>query len=109
LCEDAGDCQWEGEPGNDQGNEPLDGGRITSMTALNYEIRVEGVVPSDVLAEIDGVRAAIQPLGTILRGTVVDQAALHGVINRLQGLGLELVEVRRLLAGAADTAHENNG
>jgi len=78
------------------------------MTALDYEIRVEGVVPSDVLAEIDGVRAAIQPLGTILRGTVVDQAALHGVINRLQGLGLELVEVRRLLAGAADTAHENN-
>ena len=78
------------------------------MSALDYEIRVEGVVPSDVLAEIDGVRAAIQPLGTILRGTVVDQAALHGVINRLQGLGLELVEVRRLLAGAADTAHENN-
>jgi hypothetical protein len=78
------------------------------MTALDYEIRVEGVVPSEVLAEIDGVRAAIQPLGTILRGTVVDQAALHGVINRLQGLGLELVEVRRLLAGAADTAHENN-
>ena len=77
------------------------------MTALDYEIRVEGVVPSDVLAEIDGVRVAIQPLGTILRGTVVDQAALHGVINRLQGLGLELVEVRRLLAGAADTAHEN--
>jgi len=78
------------------------------MSALDYEIRVEGVVPSDVLAEIDGVRVAIQPLGTILRGTVVDQAALHGVINRLQGLGLELVEVRRLLAGAADTAHENN-
>jgi len=45
LCEDAGDSQWEGEPGN----EPLDGGRITSMTALDYEIRVEGVVPSEVL------------------------------------------------------------
>ena len=38
--------------------------------------------------------APARPVGTILRGTVVDQAALHGVINRLQGLGLELVEVR---------------
>ena len=59
------------------------------MTALDYEIRVEGVVPTDVLAEIEGVRVAIQPVGTILRGTVVDQAALHGVINRLQGLVLQ--------------------
>ena len=56
-------------------------------------------MPDDVLEEIENVRATIQPVGTILRGTVVDQAALHGVINRLQGLGLELVEVRRLLDG----------
>jgi len=69
------------------------------MTALDYEIRVLGLVPDDVLEEIENVRATIQPVGTILRGTVVDQAALHGVLNRLQGLGLELVEVRRLLDG----------
>jgi len=67
------------------------------MTGLDYEIRVTGLVPDDVLEEIENVRATIQPVGTILRGSVVDQAALHGVINRLQGLGLELVEVRRLL------------
>jgi hypothetical protein len=67
------------------------------MTGLDYEIRVMGVIPDEVLEEIENVRATIQPVGTILRGTVVDQAALHGVINRLQGLGLELVEVRRLL------------
>lgn len=66
------------------------------MTAVDYEIRIEGLVPDEVLDEIEGVQVAIQPLATTLRGTVVDQAALHGVINRLQGLGLELVEVRRL-------------
>jgi len=33
---------------------------------------------------------------TVLRGPVVDQAALHGIINRLQRLGLDLIEVRRL-------------
>jgi hypothetical protein len=69
------------------------------MAALDYEIRVLGLVPDDVLEEIENVRATVQPVGTILRGTVVDQAALHGVLNRLQGLGLELVEVRRLLDG----------
>jgi hypothetical protein len=67
---------------------------------LDYEIRVSGLVPDDVLEEIDDVSVAVQPVGTILRGTVVDQAALHGLINRLQNLGLELVEVRRLTHGA---------
>jgi hypothetical protein len=31
-----------------------------------------------------------------MRGPVPDQAALHGIINRLQSLGLELIEVRRI-------------
>jgi hypothetical protein len=70
------------------------------MTGLDYEIRVAGVIPDEVLEEIENARATIQPVGTILRGTVVDQAALHGLINRLQGLGLDLVEVRRLLVGS---------
>jgi hypothetical protein len=69
------------------------------MTPLEYEIRVAGLVPEDVLAEIDDVRVTIEPVETILQGPVVDQAALHGVINRPHNLGLELVEVRRLTRG----------
>jgi len=49
-----------------------------------------------VLEEIEGAQVTVQPVGTILRGSVADQAALHQMINRLQGLGLELTEVRRL-------------
>jgi hypothetical protein len=33
---------------------------------------------------------------TVLRGAVPDQAALMAVINRLQGLGLELWSLRQL-------------
>ena len=66
------------------------------MTAFEYEIQVEGQVPAEVLEELEGVRVAVRPVGTILRGAVPDQAALHGVINRMQSLGLELIEVRRL-------------
>jgi hypothetical protein len=32
----------------------------------------------------------------VLTGTLPDQSALYGVLSRLQALGLELVEVRRL-------------
>jgi hypothetical protein len=63
---------------------------------LDYEIRVTGEVPAEVLEEIEGAHVSVQPVETILRGSVADQAALHQMINRLQGLGLELTEVRRL-------------
>jgi len=33
---------------------------------------------------------------TILRAELEDQAALHGVIDRIASLGLELTEVRRV-------------
>jgi hypothetical protein len=33
---------------------------------------------------------------TVLHGPVRDQAELHGIIERVQALGLELMEVRRL-------------
>lgn len=36
---------------------------------------------------------------TLLRGTVTDQAALHGVLAQIEALGLELLEVRRLPGG----------
>ena len=67
----------------------------------DYEIRVSGLVPDSVLAEIEGVQVIVEPVQTVLRGPVVDQAALHGIINRLQRLGLDLIEVRRLAEQAA--------
>jgi len=66
------------------------------MKILDYQIRVTGRVPADVLEEIEGVQVTVQPMRTILRGSVPDQAALNQMINRLQGLGLELTEIRRL-------------
>ena len=70
------------------------------MAAFGYEIRVVGVVPDSVLEELGGVTATVAPVATVLRGPVADQAALHGIISRLQGIGLELVEVRRIATAA---------
>ena len=38
------------------------------------------------------------PAETVLHGPVTDQAGLHGLLDRIQSLGLELIEVRRLPA-----------
>lgn len=40
--------------------------------------------------------AAVRPTETVIRGEIRDQAELHGVLDRLQRFGLELVEVKRL-------------
>ena len=40
--------------------------------------------------------SAFEPVETVLHGPVRDQAELHGLIDRIRALGLELVEVRRL-------------
>ena len=66
------------------------------VTELEYEIRVAGLVPDEVLDELQDVRVVIARAATVLRGPIADQAALHTMISRLQGLGLELVEVRRV-------------
>ena len=63
---------------------------------MRYEIRVTGTVPDSVLEEIEDVQVFEQPVESILRGAVEDQAALHRMIDRIQGLGLELIEVRRI-------------
>ncbi len=66
------------------------------MAAPIYEIRVAGLVPPDELAELDDVLVAQQELRTVLTGSFEDQAALHGFLQRLRALGLDLLEVRSL-------------
>ena len=70
---------------------------MTAM-ALRYEFRVRGRV-GEHLADALGLDAEVEPVETILSGPVTDQEALHGLLGRLQELGLELVEVRRLPDG----------
>lgn len=65
------------------------------MTA-RYEIHIRGRVGPELAEVFEGLNAEVQPVETVLHGEIVDQAALHGVLDRVRALGLELTEVRRL-------------
>ncbi len=71
------------------------------MTA-SYEIRVRGRLPADLLAAFPEMQPAVEPkeTTTVLTGDLVDQAALHGLLKRLEALGIELIEVRRAVGEA---------
>ena len=70
---------------------------MRSMGEVRYAVRVRGL-PADVelAAALEGLEVAVDPVRTVLRGRLPDQAALAGVLARTRLLGLELVEVRRL-------------
>ena len=68
------------------------------MTETRYEIRIRGRVSPAVLQTFDQLESDVARVETILHGPIRDQAELHGVLDRLQSLGLELIEVRRLPA-----------
>ena len=66
------------------------------MPTASYEIRIRGRVTEPLLSSFEGMTSKFEPVETVLHGPVRDQAELHGLIDRIQALGLELVEVRRL-------------
>lgn len=73
------------------------------MTVMEFEFRVTGAIPPGVLEKLHGVRVVTQSTETVLQGPVADQADLIGMINRLQGLGVELRGIRQLGHDAADS------
>ena len=70
------------------------------MQPATYEFRVRGHLDADAVAELPGLAVREQGDETVLTGVVVDQAALHGVIERLEQTGAHLVEVRQRPAEA---------
>lgn len=78
-----------------------------------YDIRLKGHLDARWAAWFDGLRLTREADGTTrLRGPIVDQAALHGLLQRVRDLGLPLLAVSRVdpeqadePTGKADTDH----
>lgn len=71
-----------------------------AFTSSNYEICIEGRLGSQTATWFEDMTLTVNeetsPPQTIIRGYIVDQAALYGLINRARDLGLTLLSVKRL-------------
>ena len=58
------------------------------------QIRVRGRLSRAVVERFDRLESREEPVCTVLEGTIADAAELHGLLNSIQVLGLDLLEVR---------------
>ncbi|MGH3170497.1 MAG: hypothetical protein ACRDN0_32030, partial [Trebonia sp.] len=60
-----------------------------------YEIRIDGRLDEATLASLAGLDVTCQDQATVITGQF-DQAALHGLLEMIRSLGLDLMEARRV-------------
>ena len=66
------------------------------MPSSYYEIRVSGTLPPEALLDFDRLSASVEPVETVVHGPIQNQAALNGLLARLEEFGIQVLEIRRL-------------
>lgn len=65
--------------------------------AVTYQIRIEGQLGEQWTDWFEGLTITQEEDGTtVLTGSVLDQAALHGLLKKVRDLGAPLVSVNRM-------------
>lgn len=73
-----------------------------------YQIKIKGHLGRQWTDWFLGLTITLQDNGeTLLTGSVVDQAALHGVLKKVRDLGMPLVSVNRVSPGQGDISEVN--
>ncbi len=73
---------------------------------VQYEIRVQGHLGTHWAAWFDGLAITTQDDGTtVISGVVIDQAALHGHLQKLRDVGIPLISLTHI---PPDEAPERN-
>lgn len=65
------------------------------QTQPKYEIRVKGHLDERWMRYFEGLEILLQADGETTVTGLMDQSALHGILNRIRDLGLELISVQR--------------
>lgn len=64
---------------------------------MMYQIKVKGQLGQQWLNLFEGLTITPEENGdTLLTGTVVDQAALYGLLRKVRDLGMQLLSVNRV-------------
>ena len=70
-----------------------------------YQIRIKGHLGRQWTNWFGGLSITLESNGdTLLTGSVVDQAALHGLLKKVRDLGMPLLSVNRVKPGQVDTS-----
>ncbi len=70
--------------------------QVAAGSGAQYEIRINCHLGDQWLDWFDRLTVTNLPNGeALLTGELADQAALHGVLNRIRDLGLTLIAVNR--------------
>ena len=64
-----------------------------------YSIRINGHLGSTLLAAFPAMASQQQGADTVLTGLLPDRSALYGVLAEIEALGLDLIELRKLVPG----------
>jgi hypothetical protein len=73
--------------------------------AGSYDIRIQGHLANRWAARLNGMTLTHDSDGTtLLRGEVIDQAALHDLLNQVRDLGLRLLSVTQVAPAAPTVA-----
>ena len=66
------------------------------MRSHAYEITFTGQASNALRAEFDDCEVTMGPGTTTLHAELLDQAGLTGLMQRISGLGLEIIDLRRV-------------
>ena len=80
---------------------------MVDTAAMEYAISVRGALSPSVAAAFEEFELSTDHGATVLRGDIVDRAALYGVINRIERFGLDLVDLHALRRGEAGQAPDS--
>jgi hypothetical protein len=61
-----------------------------------YQIRLKGALDSSWSDWFDGFTITVQGDETLLAGFVPDQSALHGILAKINDLGLPIVSIEKI-------------
>jgi hypothetical protein len=86
-------CPMMGTSESGNTEEPHNGSRIVGTRTV-YRIVVRDELSERFAVAFEGMEMETKCGQTILTGEVVDQPQLHGILDRIAGLGLELVSVQ---------------
>jgi hypothetical protein len=67
--------------------------KIDPAEPLTYQVRIKGLLSADWADWLGGLTLTLDEGDTLLTGSKLDQAALHGLLKKVRDAGLILISV----------------